>query len=91
MRELGGSALEDHLSTGVTGARTDVDHMVGMRHDLLTMLDKYECSAGVHQLIEELQQSADIGGVRPLVGSSRIRRGGSSSLTDPRCRARSSR
>jgi hypothetical protein len=40
--QLSRCALEDDLTAVVTGARTDVDDVVGMRDDLLIMLDKYE-------------------------------------------------
>ena len=61
--EASGCALEDDSAAVVTGAGTEVDDPVRVRHDPLVVLDDDDRLAGVDEPVEQAEQLLDVGEV----------------------------
>ncbi len=62
--ELGRGPREDDASAVVTGTGTEIDEVVGMRHDRLMVLDDDDRASGVDESVEEAEQVLDVGQVQ---------------------------
>jgi hypothetical protein len=67
-----GSAAEEDLTAVVAAFGTEVDHIVGGLDDVEMVLDDESRVTGVYQSFQAVEQALDVGGCRPVVGSSRM-------------------
>lgn len=62
--QIGRTAFEHDGSTVVSGARSQVDDVIGMSHHRLVVFDDDDGPSGIDEPVEQAQQVLDIGQVQ---------------------------